>query len=762
MSGVLGKVGRFARTTLAAIGLGTVTTGVLVTLTYKRLVKEKLKLQPDLTLPAEGFILEIDLEDVELSEKQSGGLQALLSKSRPKLELQKAVRALKVAGGDERVVGLLALVGDLGKEAGLAQVQELRQAVQAFREKAQGRAASVAYADSFGDVGGTGVYYLASAFEHLYVMPTGFVGFTGLAVQAPFARKLLDRFKIKPLVVQREEFKSALSFATGSGFTEPERHATTSLLQDLSSQIIADVAAGRRLTAQAVQAAVDGAPHTAHAAIKLGLVDAALYRDQAAKMVARLAELKARGPLKAASVLEPNKQQHEQQEVKGQLHAQQEEQQQPGQQQQQAVQQAVQQGSSGGFEAAARALLATPDAEPSRQLKRVPLQKYIKVVEAQQAQRLKLKQVDSLQQALKDLHRMIKEDGDETEEVDKTGQQKAKAKQLQGVLGSLQVPMVAVLTLTGPISQGREEPSPTSSSQKQIASLPVVKALEKVRSNPAIKAVVLRIDSPGGSAVASDAIHRQVLRLRQSGKTVVVSMGNAAASGGYYISCPANKIVAQPATLTGSIGVLAGKFNAKEFLEDQGINFETIKTGKNADALSFVDGYTEEQEAHVNRLIDDVYAHFLERVAEGRGKPLEEVRALAKGRVWTGQQALAHGLVDALGGLDDAVRLAKLEAKLPLEEDAVLVQDVWPEPRGTIGRLVDLVKGRESLPGAAALLALLLHSSSGSQQVAADPAVKALLVQGGQQLVSSQAVLQSGRGPQLFSVQVQQLLSSLR
>ncbi len=191
-----------------------------------------------------------------------------------------------------------------------------------------------------------------------------------------------------------QEFKSALSFATGSGFTEPERQATTSLLQDLSSQIIADVAAGRRLTAQAVQAAVDGAPHTAHAAIKLGLVDAALYRDQAAKMVARLAEVKAGGRLKAASVLEPSKQQHEQQEDKGQLHAQQEQQQQAGQQQEQDLQQ----GASGGYEAAARALLATPDAEPSRQLKRVPLQKYIKVVEAQQAQRLKLKQVDSLQQ----------------------------------------------------------------------------------------------------------------------------------------------------------------------------------------------------------------------------------------------------------------------------------------------------------------------------------------------------------------------------
>lgn len=190
------------------------------------------------------------------------------------------------------------------------------------------------------------------------------------------------------------------------------------------------------------------------------------------------------------------------------------------------------------------------------------------------------------------------------------------------------------------------------------------KALVAAREDENVKAIVLRVNSPGGSALASELIWREIENAKKA-KPVVVSMGNLAASGGYYISCNANKIFAEPNTITGSIGVFGTLPNIHQMAENIGINAEQVTTNKNGVTYSLFEPLSEEQRAVIKEGIEDVYDTFLTRVSDGRGMSKEAVNEVAQGRVWTGNDALKIGLVDAIGGLDDAiaeaVKLAALE-----------------------------------------------------------------------------------------------------
>jgi protease IV len=183
-----------------------------------------------------------------------------------------------------------------------------------------------------------------------------------------------------------------------------------------------------------------------------------------------------------------------------------------------------------------------------------------------------------------------------------------------------------------------------------------------------VSAIVLRVDSPGGSVSASETIWREVKRARDRGKPVVVSMGAVAASGGYYLSMGADAIVANPGTITGSIGVVAGKLIARDLKGRLGVGSDAVRTNANADAWSINAPFTPEQHAQVEAEADLCYTDFVQRVAEGRKMSAEAVEAVAQGRVWTGADALERGLVDELGGLRTAVRRAKVLAGL--HEDA--------------------------------------------------------------------------------------------
>jgi protease IV len=240
---------------------------------------------------------------------------------------------------------------------------------------------------------------------------------------------------------------------------------------------------------------------------------------------------------------------------------------------------------------------------------------------------------------------------------------------------------VALIDVRGAIVTGRTRRGPFG---RGAGSDTVSAQLRAAHANDHARAVVLRIESPGGSAVASDVIWREVSRLRESGKPVVVSMGDVAASGGYYIACPAEVIVALPATLTGSIGVLGGKLVVNALLERMGVNTGIVQRGTRALMYSPRHGFSEDERARFAATVDAIYHDFVGKVAAGRKRPVAEIEAVARGRVWTGRDALEAGLVDDLGGLRDAVRIARERANLP--EDAPVLGAIRIPPLARLAR----------------------------------------------------------------------------
>jgi protease-4 len=226
---------------------------------------------------------------------------------------------------------------------------------------------------------------------------------------------------------------------------------------------------------------------------------------------------------------------------------------------------------------------------------------------------------------------------------------------------------IAVVTVAGSIVSGRGGSRLPFGSSNAGADT-IAAGLREAAHDDSVSAIVLRVDSPGGSVSASETIWREVKKARERGKPVVASMGAVAASGGYYVSMGADAIVANPGTITGSIGVLTGKLVARDLKDRLGVGSDAVRTNANADAWSVNAPFTPEQHAQVEAEADLVYDDFVQRVAQGRHLSIEAVEAVARGRIWTGADALDHGLVDELGGLRAAVRRAKVLAGL--DEDA--------------------------------------------------------------------------------------------
>jgi protease IV len=226
---------------------------------------------------------------------------------------------------------------------------------------------------------------------------------------------------------------------------------------------------------------------------------------------------------------------------------------------------------------------------------------------------------------------------------------------------------IAVVTVAGSIVSGRGGSRLPFGSSNAGADT-IAAGLREAAHDDSVSAIVLRVDSPGGSVSASETIWREVKKARERGKPVVASMGAVAASGGYYVSMGADAIVANPGTITGSIGVLTGKLVARDLKDRLGVGSDAVRTNANADAWSVNAPFTPEQHAQVEAEADLVYDDFVQRVAQGRHLSVEAVEAVARGRIWTGADALDHGLVDELGGLRAAVRRAKVLAGL--DEDA--------------------------------------------------------------------------------------------
>ena len=277
---------------------------------------------------------------------------------------------------------------------------------------------------------------------------------------------------------------------------------------------------------------------------------------------------------------------------------------------------------------------------------------------------------------------------------------------------------VALLYLDGDIVDGRSQHVPLLD-LRLVGSYSMADAIDKLANDPSVRAVVLRVESPGGSSLASDVMWR-ALRMLARRKPLVVSMGSVAASGGYYVACASHDIYALPLTVTGSIGVYYGKADVSGLLDKIGVTMDTYKTTPRADGESPFRGFTDDERAELERKVGQFYDTFLDRVHQRQGLPKEQIDAVGRGRVWTGQQALERHLVDHLGGLREALAAARTAANLP--DDAPVV-DVPAEEPTLIERVLDLAGAHaaphlgsiESLPAplrhlARSLAPLVVHS----------------------------------------------------
>jgi len=252
--------------------------------------------------------------------------------------------------------------------------------------------------------------------------------------------------------------------------------------------------------------------------------------------------------------------------------------------------------------------------------------------------------------------------------------------------------VIALIQGQGPIVLASSQNDPVFG-EVAMGSDTIAEAISDAVEDEDVEAIVLRIDSPGGSYVASDVIWREIVRARTEGKPVIVSMGNVAASGGYFVAAPATKIVAQPGSITGSIGVVAGKLVFAGMWDHLDINWDGVKAGANADFWSVNRAFSEDDWARFESMLDRTYEDFTNKVAEGRNLSPDQVKKAAGGRVWTGQDAMALGLVDALGGYREALAFAREAAEIDPAQPLRL--ETFPERRDPVEVLLENLLGEQ-------------------------------------------------------------------
>jgi protease-4 len=494
-----------------------------------------------LSIKLEGSLAEVSARDV-VGYLRGGRAPALRT----------VVENLKKAKVDRRVGAVLLRMKGLDSPF-WAKVQELRDAVIDFR-----RSGKPVYA--YLEYGGDREYYLASAADKVFLMPSSPLELAGVATYQLFLKGTFDKVGVVPDLHHIGAFKTAPNTFTEKGYTAAHREMDMALNRDLLGQIVKGVADGRKKPEPEIRRLIDEGPFLPEDAARAGLIDDVAYEDQVA---ARLSE------------------------------------------------------------------------------------------------------------ATHSDGRVI--DSDDYARVSMSS------------LGLNRGPKVAVIYVVGAIAGGKSGFDPVNGAV--VGSDTLIEYIRQARHDQGVRAIVLRIDSPGGSAAASDAIWRELMiaRNERADRPIVASMSDLAASGGYYVAMPAHAIVAQPSTLTGSIGIFGGKFVMGGVYEKLGAKIESTSIGTNAEMASPARPYNASELRKVQEQLQSFYDQFVEKAAESRHTTPAVIDRLAQGRVWTGQQAKENGLVDVLGGLDAAVAIAKERAKLPAGEEVELV--VYP-PRRTLYDLV--------------------------------------------------------------------------
>jgi protease-4 len=432
-----------------------------------------------------------------------------------------------------------------------AKVQEIRDAVLDFRKSGKPVYAYLEY-------GGDREYYLATAADKVFLMPSTPLDLVGVATYELFLRGTLDKIGAVADLHRIGDYKTAVNTFKEKGYTAAHKEMDESMNRDLYAQIVRGIADGRKKNEADIRKVIDDGPFLPEDALRAGLVDDVAYEDQVADK------------LRAG--------------------------------------------------------------EPRRHL---DIDDYSRVGLAS--------------------------------------------------VGLNKGPRIAVIYATGTITSGKSGYDPVNG--VVAGSDTLIEYIRQARRDSSVRAIVLRVDSPGGSATASDAIWREltITKNERTDRPLVVSMSDLAASGGYYIAMPAQVIVAQPSTLTGSIGIFGGKFVTGGVYEKLGAHIEATSIGKHAEINSPARPYNPDELKKLQDQLQAFYDGFVEKVAESRHSTPEKIDALAQGRVWTGQQAKQNGLVDELGGLDRAVAVAKQRAKIAADSDVELV--VFP-PRKSLYELL--------------------------------------------------------------------------
>jgi protease-4 len=456
--------------------------------------------------------------------------------------VQAFVTSLHMAKRDPRVTNVLLMPSTLDLPY-WGKLQELRDAVLDFRKSGKKVIAYLEY-------GGDREYYLASAADRIFLLPTSPLDLTGVASYELFLRGFLDKVGATPDFVAIGAYKTAPNQLTEKKMTPAHREMSEALNRDAYDQLVRGIATGRKKSEGEVRRLIDQGPFAPEDALRTGLVDELAYEDQ------------------------------------------------------------------------------LDDQVPA-------------------------------------LH-IDKSDNHHVEETDYRRVRPSSA-------GIHPKSRIAVLYVVGAIVSGRSGFDPLNG--ETIGSDTLIEQIRRIKDDDSFKGVVLRIDSPGGSAVASDVIWRELTLLRdhKPERPLITSMSDLAASGGYYIAAASQAIVAQPGTLTGSIGIFSGKVALGGAAAQLGISNETVKNGANADIYSPFSPFTAPQREKLLDFMQSFYDGFVEKVADARHTTPERIDSVSQGRVWTGAQAKEHGLVDALGGLDTAVAMVKDRAHIPASEDVELV-----------------------------------------------------------------------------------------
>jgi protease-4 len=465
---------------------------------------------------------------------------------------------LRKASVDDRIHAVMLKTGGFTTPY-WGKIQEIRNAILEFKESGK---PVYAYLEFAGDRD----YYLASAADQVFLMPSSSVDLTGIATYELFLRGTLDKIGAYADLRHVGAYKTAVNQFTETGFTDTHREMSESLNHDLFDQIVRGVAEGRNKSEDEVRAIIDRGPLLAADAFEVGLVDHLAYEDQ------------------VEEVLRTGEEESE--------------------------------------------LADTRDVS-GRDYERVSLSS----------------------------------------------------------LGLNRGPRIALIYVAGTIMNGQSRYDPVNG--PVVGSDTLIEYIRRATRDDSIRAVVVRIDSPGGSATASDAVWHelQAAKTDNQDRPIVASMSDLAASGGYYIAMGADAIVAQPSTLTGSIGIFGGKFVTGGVYERLGANIGTTSVGAYAEMNSPARPYNEAEGQKLQDYLQAFYDDFVEKAAASRQTTPGQIDRVAQGRVWTGRQALENGLVDELGGLDVALALAKERAGIDSEREVQLV--VYPPRRNLYEVLSD-------------------------------------------------------------------------